>query len=311
MMIRAFTIPLFLVTLATGANASTLTVIVDHRLATHGPLDAAKTVRATFADEPLRADVRVDIYAVPQLPSSGAQLSELRALPKDGWWKQLDWELVDLKTNREILATWAAVSTRSEERGPSSGDKTKAVDIRSLIGRFELSGTIAPGEYKLTASIAGLRSQPFVFARRTGREDDVRDTYLAAKAARTRDFPAYRALQLARVKENPTNAVAYLELADRALEQGTLAETMQYFDGAITAMERLIGQFTRSHPAWAKEQRAAWEPRAARIRALQRELPEYFAHRKDWRVATDPATGNYVIRSRRDDRLIREVPARR
>ncbi len=294
-----------------NAFASTLRVSVDHHLSTYGPVNAVKTVRAAFTNEPLLADVRLDVYAVPQLPSSREHRDALRALPAEGWWKKLDWQLVDAKTGRAVpSAQWRLVSSRAEMSGPSTGDTTRTVDVRSLVARFELSRALEPGDYRLVATIDGLASQPFLFAVRTGREPDVRDAYLATNAARTTDYATYRALQLERVKNNPTNAAAYLELADRAIEQGTLAETQQYLDGALGAMNRLLQQNEASHPEWVKQQKAAWEPRATRIRALQRALPDVFEHRSEWRVTTDPATGDYVIRSRRDDRLVRSLATR-
>jgi hypothetical protein len=167
-------------------------------------------------------------------------------------------------------------------------------------------GTLPPGDYRLGATIAGLSSVPLVLPSAPDTET-TRDAYLAMKAAREPDFNWYWALQLARVKDNPTKVAAYLQLADRSLEHGSLAETMRYFDGAIAAMDRLIEESAALYPAWAKQERAEWAPRAARIRRLQRELPEYFSHRSEWRITTDPATGNYVIRSRRDHRIIREI----
>jgi len=304
-------VTLFALAIGASAFASTVRVTVDHHLSAYGPLHAMKTVRAVFTDEPLAAEVRLDVFEVPQIPSSGEHLRALRALPKDGWWKELEWQLINVKTERQVLTSqWRVVTSRTEERGPSTGDNTKAVDVRSLIGRFHLADALAPGDYKLNVTIAGVPSQPFLFAVRSGREDDVRDIYLATKAARTSDFNSYRALQLQRVKINPTNAAAYLELADRSLEDGTLTETQQYLDAAMASMERLMQQYASSYPAWVKQQKAEWEPRAIRIRALQRELPEYFAHRREWRITTDAATGNYVIRSRRDDRVVREIAAR-
>lgn len=302
-----------LLSLAVSASAfaSPVRVSVDHHLSAYGPPATMKTVRATFTDEPLMADVRLDIYAVPQVASSSRHLEALRALPREGWWEQLDWQLVDLKSGREIPSSrWRLVSSRTEERGPSTGDRSKAVDVRTLHARFAFTGALPAGDYKLAVGVSGLTSPPFFFAVRTGREEDVRDVYLAGKAAKTADFATYRELQLERVRHNPANAAALLELAERSLEHGTLAETVRYYDSAIEAMDRLMKQHA-AYPAWVKQQRMEWEPRADRIRALQRALPEYFSHRQDWRIDTDPATGNYVIRSRRDNRVIREVVAKR
>ena len=299
--------------LAIGANAfaSTLRVSVEHHLSGYGPVSAMKTIRATFTDEPLIADVRLDIYAVPQLASSSRHLDALRALPRDGWWEKLDWQLVDRKSGRKVPSSrWQLISSGAEERGPSTGDHSKTVDVRTLHARFAGPGTLPPGDYELTVTVSGLTSPPFLFGVRTGREDDARDAYLAAKAARATDFQSYRALQLERVRHNPANAAAFLELAERSLEHGTLAETQRYYASAIEAMELLLEQQAAS-PAWVRQQRAEWLPRAQRIRALQRELPEYFSHRHEWRVDQDPASGNYVIRSRRDQRVIREVPPER
>jgi transcriptional regulator with XRE-family HTH domain len=54
-----------------GPSRPQLSVTVDHHLGAYGRLDHLKTVRAIFTDEPVAADVRLEIYALPQLPSNG------------------------------------------------------------------------------------------------------------------------------------------------------------------------------------------------------------------------------------------------
>lgn len=299
---------LVLVIHAFAASGSTVDVRIETHMAASGSLAAPKIIRATFTDEPLIAEVRLRIFAVPQLPSTREHLDTLRALPGDAWFERLEWSLIDVRSDRPVEGgSWRLLQKTAEERGPSTGDPTKAVDVRTLTARFAFDRALPPGDYGIGVRIGGIASHAFPFAVRTGEEAEVRDAWLAREASRAEDFGRYRAMQSQRVERDPRNWVAWLELAHRSLEEGTLEETQRYYDRAARAMELLVTENEAAYPEWARRERAEAALRTARIQGLQEALPEYFAHRSEWRIAIDAATGNYVIRSRREGRLIRTI----
>jgi hypothetical protein len=142
---------------------------------------------------------------------------------------------------------------------------------------------------------------------RSGSEPEVRDVYLQEKARNSRDWAEFKALELERVRLDPTKAAALVELAQRSLEFGTLAETTDYFDRAANAMEQNIKEWAKVNPLDARKQAPAVEKTVTQMRALQRVLPEYFANRSQWRVSLDPATSHYVILARDNGRVLRAV----
>jgi hypothetical protein len=97
-------------------------------------------------------------------------------------------------------------------------------------------GFVPAGDYVLRASVRGLASS-FSFVVRTGAEPALRDHYLRLKAQRTRDYASFRRLQLERLERDPKRVDALYGLIDRALVEGSLAETQSYFDRVIAAAE--------------------------------------------------------------------------
>ena len=135
----------------------------------------------------------------------------------------------------------------------------------------------------------------------------MRDVYLQEKARKTRDWPEFRALELERVRLDPTKAAALFELAQRSLEFGTLEETTDYLDRAATGMEQNLKDWARVNPSDAKIQSAAIKNTVRQMRALQRVLPDYFAHHAQWRITVDGTTGQYLIIARDTNHVIRRV----
>jgi len=298
------------VVLSSGiASASTLTLSIEHHIAVdRGAAAKARLLRASFTDAPAVAYVKLDVYALPQLPSTAKHLEQLQKLSPKTWWQELTWSVRDASGNiQQVRPKLLSASVR--RRGPNApgeADRDTSVECTSYDANFDL-GRLAPGDYLVQVGIEGLQSGQFPLAVRTGREPEVRDVYLQEKARGAATWDAFKAIQLERLRLDPTKAAALLDLAERSLEAGTLEETKEYFDRAATTMEQNIRAWAEKNPADARKQAPAVEHSVRQIRALQRELPEYFNNRRQWRVTIEPTTGKYVIVARDSNRVVRQV----
>lgn len=293
---------------ATSAQASTITLSIDHHIATVKTGAKRTVLRTVFTEDALLARVKLDVYALPQLPSTRAYLEDLERLSSKTWWTELSWDVRDATGKKQPVKP-RLVASALRERGPdapAATDRDTSVKCTSYDGTFDL-GRIAPGDYTVQVSIKGLSSARFPLAIRAGHEPETRDVYLQEKARKTRDWAEYKALQLERVRLDPTRAAALLDLAQRSLEYGTLEETGDYFDRAAKTMEQNIREWARVNPADARKQAPAVETSVKNIRALHRTLPEYFANRNRWRVTIDPPTGRYMVVTRDAGRVVRRI----
>ena len=290
------------------ASASTLTLSIEHHLAVvHAPAEA-KVLRATFTDAPAVATVKLDVYALPQLPSTANHLQELQKLSPKTWWQELDWTVRDTSGKTPPMRP-KLLSASVRHRGPNAANETDrdtTVECTSFDATFDL-GHLPPGDYFVQVAVRGLESGRFPLAVRTGREPEVRDVYLQEKARAARSWNEFKAIELERVRLDPTKAAALLDLAERSLEFGTLEETNEYFDRAARTMEENIRAWARKNPVDARKQAPAVERTIGQIRALQRELPEYFRNRREWRVTMDATTGSYLIVARGSNKVLRRV----
>lgn len=296
---RSMFLALAVVLLATTAHASTLKLSFEHHIAVTGDGAKRTLLRARFTDEPLIASVKLDVYALPQSPSTHAHLAELQQLTEQSWWQKLRWSVRDAHGNAREVQPRLVKATRVERTETTVPCTTYTAD-------FDFSG-LPPGDYTVGVAIEGLESAGFPIAVRTGAEPEVRDVYLREKAAKSRNWTEFKAIQLERLRLDPSKAGALLDLAHRALELGTLAETRDYLERAAATMEQNMARWAKVNPADAKKETPRVEHSLRQIRALQRVLPEYFENRGSWRVAVDEATGAYVIRTRRTNEVVRRV----
>jgi hypothetical protein len=290
------------------ANASTLKLSIEHHAAVVTNGQKRIPLRARFTDEPLIANVKLDVYALPQLPSTSVNLVELKRLSVKTWPRELSWDVRDASGNPQSVQPHL-IRTSARAHGPNEAnpeDRDTTVECTTFDGSFDL-GALSPGDYTVQVSVKGLKSLRFPLAIRTGREPEVRDVYLQEKARKTTDWSQFKALQLERISLDPTKAAALLELAQRSLEFGTLNETNDYFDRAAKTMEQNLEQWAKVNPTDAKVQAPAVQNSVKNIRALQRLLPEYFANRSSWRVSVDATTGQYIVRTRDTNRVVRQV----
>ncbi len=294
---------------ASGA-ASTVTVTVDHHMVVTAGAGGQRVLRAVFADEPLLATVSLDVYAVPQLPSTRAHLEALQKLSVDSWWQHLRWDVRDA-SGHAVDVSPRLMRSGNRKRGPGAtelANRDTAVACSSYEAVFDL-GPLPPGDFSVTVRVEGLESAPFPVGVRSGTEPEVREFYFAQKARMTSEWSEYKELQLERLRLDPTKAAALMELAERALVSGTEEEAAAYLERAADSMERNLAAWARVNPEDARQQAPSVAHRVAQMRALRAELADLFAHRDVWVIATDPVTGNYVIRSKRDGKMIREVEA--
>jgi hypothetical protein len=256
-----------------------------------------------FADEPLTATVSLDVYAVPALPSTREHLSALRRLTDENWTSQLTFEITGDDAPPRIAVR--TLASQARHMGPGSPEPAaKTVPFTAYEGRFALP-RLAPGTYTLHVRADGLEAAaPFIVA--SGREPAYRDAYLEAQAEHARSYAQFRELQLERVRLDPTKAGALLALGARALEDGTLEETSDYYNRAVTAMQQNVAAYAQVAPQWREEQEHQLTVDIRHIHALQQMLPTYFAQRSSLRVTTDPRTGAYQLVERSSGRVVRE-----
>src|SRR5687767_5790585 len=55
--------------------------------------DKQELVRVSFSDQPLAADIKLNVYVLPSMPSSREHYAELRSLNKDSWMSEVEWKL--------------------------------------------------------------------------------------------------------------------------------------------------------------------------------------------------------------------------
>lgn len=290
------------------AAASTLSLSIEHQTAVDRSGVKPKLLRTVFVDEPIIATVELDVYAVPQLPSTSAHLEALRELPSKAWYEQLTWDIRDSSGTKVALAPRLR-STSFRERSPNAPrpqDRDTSVACSSYHGVFDLEGLV-PGDYTIDVRIRGLISPRFPLAVRAGDEAEIRDIYLQGKARKTTDWSQFKALQLERLRLDPSKAAALLELAHRSLEFGTLEETTDYYGRAAITMEQNLREWSKRNPSDARLQAPAVQTSVKQIRSVLRVLPEYFSHRGTWRLTLDSKTGHYVITARDTNRLVRRI----
>ena len=301
--VTRFIAGLLLAAAAITASASSLTISPRHDVLV---TDDAKRqqLRVLFADEPLLADVVLNVYVLEQLPSTRTHYTELQKLTQEDWLDSLKWSLVTAEGREIALPRPVTLTSSTRRRGPdasSTADRDAAVPTTTYRARLSF-GSVPAGDYVLQASAAGLTSR-FPFVVRTGSEPNLRDHYLRLKALRTRDYAEFRKLELERLERNPARIAALYELIDRALLEGTAEETRSYFDRAIAAAEK--ARVANNEPKTAKQIDAG----IRQLRAARGALSQYYANRATWTMSRDTKSGQYVIRDRRNKAVIRDFAA--
>lgn len=285
---------------AATTSGSTLTISARHDVLVAED-ETKRQLRVLFADEPLLADVTLNVYVLDQLPSTRAHYDDLRMLTGRDWFDALSWSLERSDGSEVDLPVAKVLSRSARQRGPAAdraADRDTAVPMTTYRARVDF-GHVPVGDYTLSAAVRGL-SSTFRFAVRTGSEPGLQDHYLRLKALRTRDYGEFRRLQLMRLRRNPTRLDALYDLIDRALVQGTLEECKAYFDRAIAAAEQ------RRQPISDPTVRAEADAAIGQLREVQRTLPEVFANRTGWVMARDTRDGHFSMRNRATGAVIRE-----
>jgi hypothetical protein len=290
------------------AGASTLTLTVPHHVVvvhSSGTPSSTTLLRALWTDERLVADVHLDVYQLPQMRSTTEHYDELRKVAsRSHWLDAFTWTLARRDAGTPVAIGMPQVVRRARrQHGPGAelpADRDAAVVMTTLTARLDF-GAIPAGDYRLTAAVGGLTSS-FEFSARSGVEAEVRDEYLRDKASKTRDYAEFRRIELDRYEYDPARIDALLDLIDRSVQEGTLAEARADFDRAIAAYDA---------------RRDSFEPKvAAKVAAYVRDLrvardalPEYFQHKTEWSISRDPYTSVYSIRSRATSQVLRVLRA--
>ncbi|MGH9456655.1 MAG: hypothetical protein ACRD2J_03335 [Thermoanaerobaculia bacterium] len=292
-----------------AAGGSTLVVGVEHHTAVTNAAGQQRVLRTAFTDDPIVATVKLDVYALPQLPSTRKHLEALQSLSADTWVERLRWDVRDAISGDAVDVHPRVMSSSLRDRGPSAespSDRDTSVPCSSYEARFDL-GALPPGDYTVRVAVEGLESAAFPLAVRAGTEPEVRDVYLQKRARKATAWSEFERLQLERLRLDPTKAAALVELAERALVDGSLEEATLYFSRAADVMEANLERWAQVNPEDAKRQEPGVRRQVTQMRRLRDVLPEYFAHRPEWAIAIDPQTGGYVIRSRPSGNVIREI----
>jgi hypothetical protein len=251
-------------------------------------------VNALFADEVFIADLQLDVYAVPQLPSTSAHLQELRRLTTQSWIDRVQWQLTRKDGEAIAMTSPSIVSNARRDRGPRAAleaDRDTGVECTTFRAAVKLP-PLPPGDFALTASLDSLSSH-FDFVVRTGKEPEWRDVYLRERAASAKSYAEYRTIALQRLAADPDRIDVLMDLFDRSLQAGTLEESKSYIDRAkAAAMHR---QQTDAIPY---------------LDQVSAELPDYFAHRDRVTMIRNVTNGKYEIHDRGNGALVRIVEAR-
>jgi hypothetical protein len=193
---------------------ASLRVTVSDAFATRPSGDAPS--RVVFLDgTPVHLDVSLTVAALP----SGAKGAATFQLPSRDWWEHLEWTFERSGPGAE---TGSAPKVTFIKGDPvvvlNPGDRVRA--------RLRVDG-LEPGVYRLSATIAGLNSDPVRFLASSGNEDDdLRREYARFKVFyRSPD----RAMLEANLRElaalDPLNAGPWIRLADLAVGTSPLKET--------------------------------------------------------------------------------------
>jgi len=285
--------------LASTAVASDLLVKAEHHYVTRESDRAPMPV--VFIDEHLIAKVKLDVYSVPEMLTTGKSLKELRALNENSWLGAVRWALTDSESREIALARPLILNSTIRRRGPNAAlakDRDATVECTTFEARLDF-GPLPSGDYKLSATVYGLKSSFPVFVR-TGQEPEVRDTFLELKAKRASSYAEYREYQLERHRLNPELLDPVFHLIDRALVESTLHETQTLF---VVVLEKM-----RQRREAAKEPKMIefFDMRLRDLAEAQRALPEYFEKRPVWMMVRD-ARGRYSIKDRKSGAIVREL----
>src|SRR6266536_1531181 len=177
---RKLSLRLALSLISPAVLASELVLTAQH----HYVVRADKTPMAVvFTDERTIIGLKLDVFVVPDLPSSKAHYSELAGLTQSTWLAANRWELLDAEGRPIAVPMPALLRNTVRFRGPSAprpADRDRTVDYTTFEASLDF-GRLPVGDYTFRASLDGLTSS-FPISVRTGQEPEVRDTYLESKA---------------------------------------------------------------------------------------------------------------------------------
>jgi hypothetical protein len=298
---RTLSLSFALLLTAVTATGSHITVSVAKEAvpAANGP----ELLYVAFTDEPLIVDVAITVYTLPNPRSSAEQIGAFRKLDPSVWWDGLTFTLKSSDGSSRVVPARTMEVIRATQ---------KAAEVNGTLqhrGSFRVP-VAEVGDYEIEVSFAGLVGRD-AFALRNGSETAaIRDRYLERRAERTADYATFKRIQLERLDLFPKRADILLALAKRSLEAGTLEETVGYYDRAIAVMEANGAEYAKgAPPAAAAEVQQRLRNAAQNIRALQAELPAYFARRSELSLVEESVAGEmrFVLKERRSGKVVRVI----
>src|SRR5258708_6741949 len=257
---------------ASSAASSTLVLTTqNHSIPGH---EHELPIYVVFLGERLLADVRLDVFFIPDMPSSRLRYDELSKLTQSSWIDAMRWSFVDANGRKIPLPFPRVLQNTVRHRSPSAArlsDRDATVDCRTFQGRIDF-GLVPVGDYTLQVSIGGLQSS-FPVAARTGEEPDARDAYLEMKAAHASTFGDFRDIEMERYRNDPRNPEPVFLAFDRALSQGSLENARKLLAIGL----KKIDDFRTAE----KESKKMhfFEARLRELRGVEASLPADFTHR--------------------------------
>jgi len=295
----------FFLALSCRVDASTLNVVVpNHLVMVKGESErSAIALRAVWQDERVIANVDLDIFELSEMPSTKKDYDALRAFASTPrWTDEFSWKCVRRDTRQGAIGvTPKVLRAIRRERGPNAplpADRDTAVLTTTLSATFDI-GLLPVGDYSLTVTAASLSSS-FEFSVRGVLDPETRDEYLRDKGTKTREYAAFRKIQLERFERNPAALDALLDLLDRTLQEGTPEEMATDFDRVIAAYRVRRGTFSPSAVSRV-------DSYIRDLETARNALPRYIAHREEWTMTRDTPTNAYAIRSRSTNQLLEEL----
>lgn len=293
---------LLVVAVLTGIQvfASTIVLTTEHHYVARSDRSAMAVV---FADERLIANVKLDVYELPQMRSTSLHYAELAKLSERTWLNALQWNLTDSEGHEIALPQPVVVRSGVRHRGPNAAratDRDTTVECTTYEARLDF-GRVPSGDAILRVAVDGLDSS-FPVAVRSGQEPEVRDAYLETKAAKATSFKEYRDLQMERYRNDPTRIEPIFNALDRALLSGSI-------DDARTLLSLGIDRMEARRKVSAPSEAAFFEKRLRELRQVEQILPGYFAHRSEWILARDMQKGGFVLKDRASGTVLKDLSA--
>ncbi len=293
--------------LSTNALARDVDTSMHFFVDTHGDVDPKQSIHGVvFTDEDAVAGMEFGLYRLEEHPAKRKEAEKAHITIPERWWESARW---DVRT--EEGAPVAVVPRVLSNSGKQGARETLVVVEGEHVGVRMSLGRFTPGAYVVTLTLAVPGCKPLVatdkFWVRSGNEDSIiQRIYIRAKLGRTSDFSERRDLwqQLSRLE--PSNVEPFERLADESIGHVPEADTLQYYDRALSVYETDAADWYKTHPKSANDD---LQTGIARIRKVKDLLPLWSARKQDLeiRIITFAGRKHYNLVRRGSGELVRSV----